>query len=153
MLTVQDERDSGSSNGALVCLSTTWTSAMASTSSDTAASTQNQRKRRLLSDGDQPSPKRQKKETELDRIKDSLKEEVRKLKTELVRCQEDLLSDEVAKSGAKVVYNALLGACDRILGGNNPNKEVLAVFKVLFTSKFKTAEDLRAHIDECVLPC
>ena len=126
---------------------------MASTSSDTVASTHNQRKRRLLSDGDQPSPKRQKKPTELNRIKDSLKGEVRELQTQLVECQEDLLHDTFAKSGAKLVYCALLGACDGILGGNNPNKEALAMFKVRFTDKFKTTVDLRTHLDEGVLPC
>ena len=126
---------------------------MASTSSDTAASTHNQRKRRLISDGDYPSPKMQKKQTELDRIEDSLKEEVRVLKTQLELCQEVLLSDEFAKSGAKVVYRSLLGACDGILGGKNPNEEDLARFKVRFTDRFKTMVDLRAHLDECVLPC
>ena len=124
---------------------------MASTSSGTAASTHNQRKRGLQSDGDQPSPKRQKKQTELDRIKDSLKEEVRVLKTQLVQYQEDLLSDEVAKSGATVVYHALLGLCDGILWGENPNKEILAMFKVPFTDQFKTTVDLSARMNECVL--
>ena len=81
--------------------------------SSTTPSTGSNRKRFLSPNANPPpSPKKQKKQTKLDKLKAELQGQLGNLRDQLTNAREVLLDEEFAHKHAKTVYITLLGACN-----------------------------------------
>jgi len=80
----------------------------------------------------QSSPKRQKRQPKLDKLRANLQEQVGKLNAMLIDERKLLLNKEFAKKDAEPVYDVLLSACKNLLTGMDPPQSYLVQFKAHF---------------------
>jgi len=103
--------------------------------------------------GVQSSPKKQKRQPKLDKLRANLQEQVGKLHGILIDERDLLLKKEFAKEDAEAAYNILLSACKKLLTGTDPSQLHLVRFKGHFADLFESEKTLRGRVHQCVLPC